>query len=195
MELVEHADKPELTIRSGGKEYNCGAIWQKERAELDAWLMKRVPHPLDAIKNHLEGLPASVVTDLTRAARQDAKHWPPQVGTAEGTEALLSTPGGQIEMLRVALQKFHSGATEVDAERLFHAMNQESFYLKRQAKLEGRADDSALPAIRILCTLRWAWATPRRELTDPKANGEPAKIAATAGGSRTTSSTVAASAN
>ena len=112
MNLMQHADKPELTVTIGGQPYDFGEIPIEALAELQEWIRKNIPHPLEAIKPHLKGLPTDVAIGLTDRAREEAKDWPPEIGTAAGSAALLSKESGQILALRVGLQKFHP---EVDA--------------------------------------------------------------------------------
>ena len=129
MNLMQHADKPELTVTIGGQPYDFGEIPIEALAELQEWIRKNIPHPLEAIKPHLKGLPTDVAIGLTDRAREEAKDWPPEIGTAAGSAALLSKESGQILALRVGLQKFHP---EVDGAGQPNCTGSSARTLRRQ---------------------------------------------------------------
>lgn len=134
MELEQHADRPELTVEIGGQSYDFGEILIDQRADLEAWIRKNVPHPLDALKGRLEGLPVDVAAKVAENARQEAKNWPPRIGTAEGTVALLSKEDGQTLALYVGLQKFHSGTTREQSDHLYRLLGIE---MRKERKRRG----------------------------------------------------------
>ena len=126
MTLDQHADKPELTVTIGGNSYDFGEIPIESLAELQEWIRKNIPHPLEAIKPHLKGLPTDVAIGLTDRAREEAKDWPPEIGTAAGSAALLSKESGQILALRVGLQKFHPEVDVRGAAQLYRQLGKDA---------------------------------------------------------------------
>ena len=125
MELAQHTDRPELTVEIGGQSYDFGEILIGQRADLEAWIAKNIPHPLQALKGVLDGLPKEVAAQVAENARQEAKDWPPKIGTSAGSAALLSKEPGQILALYVGLQKFHPGTTAEQADRLYRQLSKE----------------------------------------------------------------------
>jgi hypothetical protein len=136
MELNQHSDRPELTVEIGGVRYDFGEIMIGQRADLEAWIRKNIPHPLDELKGRLEGLPDKVAAAIAENARQEAKDWPPRIGTGAGTAALLSKEEGQVLALHVGLQKFHPGTTAEQAGRLYQQLGRDAVR-KRGPNSEG----------------------------------------------------------
>ncbi len=90
--------------------------------QLQGWIKANVPHPLDAIRGHLDGLTPPERESLLEKARVDARSWPPAPGTQAGSEALFGNPAGMAYALVVALRTHHPEATERDARWLIRQM-------------------------------------------------------------------------
>jgi hypothetical protein len=125
-DLVQHADKPELTVTIGGHDYDFGEIPIDHFADLQVWVNKNIPHPLAELEGRLEKLPKDVAIALADAARIEARDWPPEIGTAKGAQALLSKESGQILALAVGLRKFHPGTSPAEVARLYHQIGKDA---------------------------------------------------------------------
>lgn len=130
MDLAQLTDQP-TWIAIGGKSYGFSEIPFGGLGELQAWLKDNTPHPLRSLAGQLDGFSEEEKAELLRQAREDAKSWPPVVGTAAGAAALLATEAGQLRALWVAL-KVHQPATTLDeARRLYKALQGEAARLAR----------------------------------------------------------------
>ena len=89
MDLSQLTDEPELTIAIGGREYQFSELPIAALARLQEWIKREHPHPIEAIKPHLDGLGPEERRYLLDQARLEARSWPPEIGTPEGAEALL----------------------------------------------------------------------------------------------------------
>jgi hypothetical protein len=119
-------EPPEITVEVAGKEYGFSELPLADLAKLQGWIEKTYPHPVQAIRPHMEGLPAEDRHYLLEQARQSAPMWPPEVGTKDGSRLIMSSPAGQVEALFYALNLHHPGTTREDAERFYRAFRRES---------------------------------------------------------------------
>lgn len=122
MDLSTLNGRSELTVRIDGRDYQFAELPIASLADLQDWIRARTPHPIDAIKPHLDGLTAEERMTLLREARDDAKRWPPIVGTPDGASVLMSTQDGQIETIYVGLRVLQPETTRDEARRLYRAM-------------------------------------------------------------------------
>lgn len=129
---------PELTVPIGGFVFGFSELPVEKLDELQAFIRRTTPHPLEAVKKHLEGLDLDDRQFLLEQARVDAKNWPPQVGTAAGALALLSSEPGQIEALRVGLTVHQPGTSEAEARRVFKALRKQAAQDAAAAKAKGQ---------------------------------------------------------
>lgn len=121
--LTQLAGQPELSLTIRGKTYLFSELKLKELVELQKWLQENTPHPIDQIKDRLEGLSEQERMALLSEARHDAKDWPPQVGDKDGARLLVMTLPGQIEALYVGIKKHHPEATRDDAFEIYRALD------------------------------------------------------------------------
>lgn len=105
----------EITI--DGAAYKVGPLKIRELGLLQAWVKTQVPHPIEAIKPHLTGLPEVVQIAMAESARQEAKSWPPQVGSIEANR-LFSGADGEKELLFVILSKYQPHLTRADTDAM-----------------------------------------------------------------------------
>lgn len=143
--LTELLDGPELTVEIGGEPYSFSEIPVGILVSLQGWVNKHTPHPLDSLKGHLDGLPEPVALALAEKARQEAKLWPPQIGTAAGAIALLGGTAGQKEALFVGLKIHQPEMTRERSDRIYrqietNAMQGESLARRIFAVLFGQGD-------------------------------------------------------
>jgi hypothetical protein len=117
---------PQLRIAAGGREYEFSEIDLYGNAELQAVIKEIVPHPVRAIAPHLEGLPDRDRDRLLDRAYRDAMHWPPEIGSPEGSDALSNSNAGRIAVLWEGLKACDPGATREDAVRLHEDLRKES---------------------------------------------------------------------
>lgn len=122
MDLTQLTGKPELTVTISEKEYHFSEFTIDALAELQSWVRKHTPHPIDEIKEHLDGLPAEDRRYLLDKARADAKDWPPKVGTPAGALALLGSPEGQIETIYRGLLTHQPHTTIDDARAIYRTL-------------------------------------------------------------------------
>jgi hypothetical protein len=151
MKLTQLSDQPELTVEIGSQPYHFSElpIGTPERrgdppyglAALQRWITEHVPHPLDALRGHLDGLPPAVAASLAENARQESRHWPPQVGTAAGTAALLGTEPGQVEALYWGLQLHHPETTRDKARWVYRQLGRQALADAAVARRAGREYD------------------------------------------------------
>lgn len=150
MRLDTLNDHPEIIVTIGGREYSFSRLTIGLKAKLQAYLRRTVPHPIDAIKPYLDGLEAEDRAALLEGARQDAKRWPPDIGTPAGMIALTQADDGTIELLALALSMHHPEMTRSDAERLKNDLERESEREAMAARRRGQKYDGKGLAWRII---------------------------------------------
>lgn len=152
-DLTKLTDEPELAIIINGRLYHFSELPIAAIARLQTWVRANIPHPVDSLKGHLDGLPESVAIAMGQAARQEAKSWPPQVGTGAGAIALLSSEPGQVETLYEGLVAHQPGATREDAQRLYRELTREAARQSKAAKRAGKKYDGEGEVQRIFSVL------------------------------------------
>lgn len=110
-----------------GVDYEVSEFTISDLAALQAWIKAHRPHPLDRIKGQLEGLADADRRVLLLQAYDDAKRWPPKVGSTEGNEALLGCHEGVVEFVRAAIATGRPGTTSAEAETLLKDMSADNF--------------------------------------------------------------------
>lgn len=141
LSLAQLDDRPELTATIGGRPYHFSEVPIERLADLDAFIRRTVPHPIDALRPHLAGLAESDRAALLLAARAEARSWPPQAGTAAGMAALLSTEAGQLEALAAGLSVHHPEVTRDEARRIYRQLQREALREAARKRRAGQADD------------------------------------------------------
>jgi hypothetical protein len=135
MDLAQLTNQPTV-IKIGGGDYLFSEIPFAGLGELQQWLKDNTPHPLRSLAGQLDGFGDDDRAELLRQAREDAKRWPPQIGTAAGTAALLNTEAGQVKALEVALG-VHQAATPELARKLYKSLQSEAVKLARKKSKDG----------------------------------------------------------
>lgn len=153
MDLSQLTNQPERTVEIGGKPYQFGELPIDALGRLQAWIKAHVPHPLDAVKGHLDGLSEADRRYLLEQARQEARQWPPVIGTAAGAAALLSTEAGQLAAFAEGLRVHQPAATDKDAAALFKRLRTDAAKAAAAAAKAGRQYDGEGPARDIFAVL------------------------------------------
>ncbi|HXS24477.1 MAG TPA: hypothetical protein VN719_09620 [Gemmatimonadales bacterium] len=160
MDLARLSNQP-VEIVVAGQPLLFGELTLEGIARLQAWVKEHVPHPLRALQGQLVGFSESEKSELLRQAREDAKAWPPQIGTRKGNGALLSTEEGQIAALTEALKVHQPIWTDADGKRLY-----------RQLERWGRKHpDQAEATLRRIYAIAFGVDDPEAEL-DEELEGE-----------------------
>jgi len=153
MTLTELTDQPLLAIVIGGRQYYFSELPIGQLSVLQTFLGRTVPHPIEAVKPYLAGLPDADRAALLEGARREARSWPPEVGTAAGAAALLGTEPGQVEALFCGLSIHHPEITRDGARAVYRALQRDSQREARAAKRAGRQYDGEGAARRIFAVL------------------------------------------
>ncbi len=151
--LTSLTDRPELTVEVGGRVYSFSELPIGKLADLQVWIRQHSTHPIDALKGHLDGLLEGDRATLLEAARQEARRWPPEIGTAEGAAALLGSEAGQREAFYAGLSVHHPEVTRDEAVRIFRSLQKDAAREAKRAKREGREYDGEGAARRIFAVL------------------------------------------
>lgn len=183
--LSELLDGPVLTVRIGGGDYRFSELPIASMVALEEWIKVNSPHPIDAIRSHLDGLSSEERQSLLESARKDANDWPPRIGTQAGSRVLMGGGDlGQIEVLYHGLLVHHKDATREHARGLHR-------WLERAMRREVAADpDGESPTVRRIYAAIFGMLDERGEPISGLPKGEPAGRNGVSGG---TSSFVAAS--
>jgi len=120
--LDQLTDAPQLTVSIAGREYQFGELPLDALGRLQAWIKRAVPNPIDAVKPHLEGLSEADRRALLDRAYDDARSWPPILGTDAGAKALLSGEPGQVEAFHEGLKVHQPQVTRAEAGRLYKTL-------------------------------------------------------------------------
>jgi hypothetical protein len=117
MDLAQLTDAPTI-VNVGGKDYAFSELTLASMGKLQGWIKSNFPHPLEAIKPHLEGFAAADRAYMIEAAQREAAYWPPAIGTPRASACLLTSPQGQTQVLYEGLKVHDPAATIEDADRL-----------------------------------------------------------------------------
>jgi hypothetical protein len=124
MDLAEHTDQP-IPVVIKGKTYHFAELGIEAMGRLQAWIKANVPHPLKALQGQLEGFSPEDRALLLDAARKEAAHWPPKIGTQAAALALASSPEGMMEVLWEGLKGADPEFPRADAAKLFKAIRRD----------------------------------------------------------------------
>jgi len=114
LDLMSNACRP---VTLAGKQYPVRQLRLREWGELQAWLKSVAPSPVAvALKALAEvpDVPQPVQDALFRQAQDEARRWPPKVGSPAWINALEEIEGGRAMFLQAALA---AGGTELDEEQ------------------------------------------------------------------------------
>jgi hypothetical protein len=114
-----------VRIRLAGAEYLATPLTLADRGAVQARIKEAVPHPVDAIRPHIEGLAPEERKPFLEDARAvlNERGWPPRLGTPEGNAVACSDPGCLVEILHRSLGREQAGFTKDHAERLFRSLS------------------------------------------------------------------------
>jgi hypothetical protein len=180
MNLVTALDQPELEISIGGRIYYFSELPLACRARLQSWIQSKTPHPMEAVKAHVEGLDTDDRQYLLNEARKEAQDWPPDIGSPRGKILLLGTDAGQAETLYVGLTVHQPDMTREAAHKLFRALEREAAYERRRAKSEGR-EPAGENAIQRIYACMFGLILPSDEEGLPKKDQAPTTNGASTG--------------
>lgn len=126
MDLSQLLDSgPEIVETIGGMKFRFSEITLDGMARLQSWIREHVPHPVEQIKPWLDGLPSEERRELLETAMDQARDWPPLLGTAEGAMALLRSELGQVQAFKEGLLVHHPDATLDDAAKIYRVLKAE----------------------------------------------------------------------
>jgi hypothetical protein len=134
-------DRPELTVRIAGREWSFSELTLEKRADLQAYLRRAVPHPVDAVKGHIDGLTPEERRPFLEAAREAAREWPPDIGRPDGMQALMSTEEGRAELLAAALSLHHPELPREAVGLLYRELNRMTRREEAEARRRGEPFD------------------------------------------------------
>lgn len=120
--LDQLTDAPQLTVPIAGHALQFSELTLAALGRLQAWIKQEIPHPIDAVKPHLAGLDPADRQALLDRAYDDARDWPPVLGTAAGAKALLEAEPGQIEAFHEGLLIHQPETTRDEARRLYKTL-------------------------------------------------------------------------
>jgi hypothetical protein len=121
VDIAQHTDQP-VRIEIGGRAYGFSELPIESLGRLQQWVKDHVPNPLEVVKPHLDGFSDADRAELLRQARLDAASWPPEVGTARGSQAILGGEAGQREALYEGLLVHQPGTTRREADRIYREL-------------------------------------------------------------------------
>ncbi len=128
-----------VTFEVGGKRYTLSRYTRRVLSRVVEWAASRLPHPLDAIKNRLDGFPAHLQERIVDAAIDSSKSW----GSINNPEiqAKMNTEEGVIKQFQLLLQEHHPDITEDEVFDLIIACEEEhgqQFIADRLAETHGK---------------------------------------------------------
>lgn len=141
MGLVELDDRVELVATIGGRDYRFGEVPVGKLADLDEFLRRTVPHPVQAIQPHLKGLADRDRVTLLENARQEARDWPPRAGTSQGMAALMRSEPGQVEALAAGLSVHHPELSRDDVAKVYRTLQRRAVRDAAAARRRGEDYD------------------------------------------------------
>jgi hypothetical protein len=151
--LDQLTDQPQIAVTIGGQVYRFSELSIAALGRLQALIKETMPHPVQALKGHLDGLAAADREFLLKEAYRDARSWPPVVGTAAGAAALLSSEPGQIAALYEGLLVHQPQITQADVVRIFRALRRDAAREAAAARQNGQEYDGEGTARRIFAAL------------------------------------------
>jgi hypothetical protein len=156
-------DRPTLFVTIEGRQYGFSELTGEKRADLQAYLRRTTPHPIEAVKPHLDGLSPADRQSLLEGARRAAMDWPPNLDDASGMVALTSRTAGQIEALFVGLTMHHPELTRDDAARIYRALEREAMREAMTARRRGEKYDETLGTARRIYSVMFGSPDPAVE--------------------------------
>lgn len=129
-----------VTVTVDGVDYKIGPLKVRELGLLQAWIKEQVPHPIEAVKGHLGGLPEPLQIALLEGARKDAYRWPPKLNSPEAN-TLLAGEEGEKELVHLIFTKHQPSLTRADTDAIAGKLGLDDF--KRVAEVAfGKGPDA-----------------------------------------------------
>lgn len=132
------------TITLNGVDYKVGKLTPRDYGELQALAKEFCPDPRRIARELMGGLPDEVAKCMWLRACDDAKDWPPQLGSEKMTEIMI-TPIGQAKLLYLSLKK-HNPITEEQAGELAGYMTEDDMNAIMGMTASGELGDPKSPA-------------------------------------------------
>lgn len=135
--LDELLDGPTMTVQAGSRRLLFGELPLAALGRLQGWLRANAPHPVSSLAGRLDGLSDADRRHLLDKAHEEARHWPPVIGSPAAARALLGSDAGLIEVIYEGLLVHQPGSTRDDAARLVRALSRRVEKAIRAAKGTG----------------------------------------------------------
>ena len=131
MDIAQLTNAPREILLSGLR-YQVRALTFAEWGALQNWIKDRVDDPVTEALRQVEkarskgvAVSAEAEATLLRAAREEARAWPPRVMTSRWFELIGSWPGGSVAFLLALLRPFQPSITEEQAKAIDAAVTGE----------------------------------------------------------------------
>lgn len=109
--------RPTTSLTIDGERYDIHPLTIADFGDLQAWLDRQLPNPLDVIRPHLQNYNAAQQQAILRAAVEVASSRRALIGTDEAS-AFLSSIEGVREMLYLAIRKGRPEVTRAEVAGL-----------------------------------------------------------------------------
>lgn len=123
-------------VALGEKVYPVSKLTPRMAGRLQALIMDRIPDPRDKARKIMEGLPEAVQIHIYERACDDARGWPPSLGSPEGLAVMMS-PAGMALLVELTVAPNVAGFTAADAEALADRMTMEDFHRLMEVSAPG----------------------------------------------------------
>lgn len=130
-------DAPILTVAIGGRKLQFSEFPIASLARLQSWLRANVPNPIAAIAPHLEGLPAAERERLLDKAYDEARRWPPDVGSPAASLALMKTLPGQLEVFYEGVRVHQPEIARDESDRIYRLLERRLKKAVAEARRKG----------------------------------------------------------
>jgi hypothetical protein len=111
VDSAEASNQP-IELALGGEAYRAKALTRREWGELQAWLKREVPGPIERVASAASEaeargcpIPQATLRAMADRAIERAAHWPPAPGSNEWLDLLNTTEGGEDEFVWHALRR------------------------------------------------------------------------------------------
>lgn len=112
-----HATGAPRTISLDGVDYKVPRLRPRDLGAMQQFVKERVPNPKVEARRLMEGLPDAVAIHIWDQAVEEARDWPPPLGSPQATAILMSAEG-QAMFLHLLLSRTTADFTEEKAREL-----------------------------------------------------------------------------